>query len=218
MYNDNEGSACSPNTKKELDIMAKKTKEVKEFAWDTETQIGEFGDSKTRNTVNICTLNGKTYVQNVKEVMTAKNGWKRTKGTTVEMSVFKELQHIVGEWELGNAFSGSEDVKIEPKPSGGLNAIKAKHTAKGSAPSVLRGQKLSIREKLEGNENFGSLPKEKQDKVIKQAEAMHSEFGMVSVGMSKTNVFVVWGKGQIEAEKEIKKTKGFARAQVSYIP
>lgn len=188
------------------------TKEKKEFKWDSEVKVGEYGNEKERHTVNICTLNGKTYVQDMKEVYTQKNGWKRTKGNTMTLENFKELQNLVGAWELGSSFDGSEEVQVETKSTG----LKAKHQAKGSAPA-LKGAKSSIREKLEKNENFGSLSKAKQDKAVKEAESLHKEYGMVSIGMSKTDTFAVWGKGQLEAEKEIKKTKGFARAKITFL-
>lgn len=118
--------------------MAKATTEKKEFAWDTEIKIGEFGNDKQRHTVNLCTLNGKTYVQDVKEVFTQKNGWKRTKGNTLEMSVFKELQDIVGNHELTSAFEGGTTKQVvEKKPAKGLTA---KHQAKDAAP-VMQGKK-----------------------------------------------------------------------------
>lgn len=199
--------------------MAKKTTEKKEFSWDTEKVIGQYGNEKERHTVNICTLNGKTYVQDTKEVMTAKNGWKRTKGNTMPLENFKELQAIVGTWEMEDAFGSSikttdEKIIIEaPKKSG----LKAKHQAKGSAPA-LKGVKLSYKEKMEKNENFESLPKEKKSKVLQLSEAMHKEHGMVSVGLSKTNYLIIEGRSQLEAEKIIKATKGFARAKITYIP
>lgn len=193
--------------------MAKQT-EKKEFTWDTQTKIGAYGDAKERHEVFLCTLNGKTYIQDTKEVHTVKNGWKRTKGNTMPLENFKELQHILNMHESGAVEkAGRVTIEAPPKPATGL---KAKHQAKESAPT-LKGKKSSVREKLERNENFGSLSKEHQEKAVKQVEALHDEYGMVSIGISKNHFFAVWGKSQMDAEKEIKKTKGFSRAQITFI-
>lgn len=107
--------------------MAKQTTEKKEFAWDTEKLIGEFGDNKKKTEVRICTLSGKTYVSAQSYVMSAKtNDWKRTKNNTMEMSLFKELQHFVGKWEMQEAFAGKEETIEEKKPKKEKAPLKAK--------------------------------------------------------------------------------------------
>jgi hypothetical protein len=115
----------------------KETTEKKEFAWDTEKTLGSFGDDKKKTEVRICTLNDKTYVSAQTSVMSAKTGdWKRTKNNTMEMSLFKELQHFVGEWELQTAFEGTSSAQVlkkEPKKSGGLKAKKQAEGAKAKA-------------------------------------------------------------------------------------
>jgi hypothetical protein len=152
----------------ELVMMAKKTTEKgtekKEFAWDTEKMIGEFGDNKKKTEVRICTLNGKTYVSAQTSVMSAKTGdWKRTKNNTMEMSLFKDLQEMVGKWEMAEAFGASEGVievagaktkrttakkenkSAEPKAvapkSGGLKAKKQAEGAKAKASSKKKADK-----------------------------------------------------------------------------
>ena len=192
-------------------------KEKQEFSWDTQVRIGGYGDAKERHEVFLCTLNGKTYIQDVKEVHTVKNGWKRVKGNTMPLENFKELQHILAVHESDDALAGISTKQgnktIIQAPGASL---KAKHQAKDSAPA-LKGKKSSVREKLEKNANFGSLPKGKQCELIAQAEKAHNEDGMVSIAVSKTNFTMVAGKGQIEAEKSLKTVKGFSRAEITFI-
>lgn len=96
--------------------MAEKKTAKKEFAWDTEKRIGEFGDDKRKTEVNICTLNGKTYVSAQHYVMSAKIGdWKRAKNNTMEIGIFKELQAIVSDWEMIEAFKSDIEEEIVVK-------------------------------------------------------------------------------------------------------
>jgi len=129
----------------ELVSMAKKEMEKKEFAWDTEKKIGEFGDSKLKTEVRICTLNGNTYVSAQQSVMSAKTGdWKRTKNNTMRMDIFKGLQDIVGKWELEAAFGtdGLAEVVEAPKKSGGL---KAKQQAAGARAKASEEKKEALK-------------------------------------------------------------------------
>ena len=137
--------------------MAKQT-EKKEFAWDNEKVIGEFGDSKKKTEVKICTLNGKTFVSAQTYVMSAKTeDWKRTKNNTMEMSMFKDLQEVLSKWEMEEAFKGTkaektlkkaaasktkqekelkelkEELTSEAKKSGGLKAKKQAQGARAKA-------------------------------------------------------------------------------------
>jgi len=183
--------------------MAKQTEktEKKEFAWDTEVKIGEFGDSKERHTVNICTLNGKTYVQDVKEVMTQKNGWKLAKRTSLTMDVFKELQDMVGRWELDSAFGSDSAVKVVEKPKKELTAM--------------RGRKLSVREQLERNENFSKLPQAKQAKLLATVSTIIEDYGKASVMLSKTDFRAI--NHSNGAEKELRAIRGYTKGQYSII-
>ena len=94
--------------------MAKAT-DKKEFAWDTENVIGQYGDSKERHVVKICTLNGKTYVVDEKSVEFKKDGWKVVKNTTIEMGSFDTLVEMVNEWKLTQAFEGTNVAKAAKK-------------------------------------------------------------------------------------------------------
>lgn len=193
------------------------TKEKKEFSWDTQTRIGGYGDAKERHEVFICTLNGKTYIQDTKEVKTAKGEWKRAKGATMPLDNFKSLQEVFSKHELADAFGDSA------KEKGGKTVIHLPGThqakmkaAEAGAKKPLKAIKSSFEAKLAKNGNFGLLPKAKQAEAIKQVTARHDEDGMVSIGISKSNFHIISGKGQMEAERDIKQTKGFSRAAVSF--
>lgn len=191
-------------------------KEKTDFKWDSEELLDLTETEKTKTETKLCKLTGKSYVTITRYVKSAKapDGWKRIKNNTIELELFKRTYDIVSQWELVSSFADS-DVKITEKPS---TKLTARHQAKGSAPAVLRGSKVSIREKLERNENFGSLSNAMQDKIVQDAVALHETYGMVSVGISKSSFLALYGKGQLEAEKEIKNTKGFSRAKITYIP
>lgn len=196
--------------------MAKKqpiTKEVKEFSWDTEVQIGQVETEKERHTFNICTLNGKTYVQDVKEVMTAKNGWKRTKGATITMDVFKQMQDAVGTWEMGEAFGttskGSTTNLQAPLPT----AV----APKSKGLTAMRGKKLSIREQLERNSNFGSLTEAKQSKLLETVSNILEDYGMCGIIISKTDYRAIDSVSKDATEKTLRAIKGYARGQYTFI-
>lgn len=188
-----------------------KTTEKKEFAWDTEVAIGEFGNDKERHSVNICTLNGKTYVQDIKEVHTKNNGWKRTKGNTMTLDTFKELQRIVGDYELTNAFGTSSGLIDMSKPN------KANSPKEQVAEAKLRGKKLSIRERLEKLDNFNNLPADKQAKLMVLIETGLEEMGMIGVVISKVSFSTASGVPKDQAERALRQYKGFSKAQFVYL-
>jgi hypothetical protein len=177
----------------------KMVKEKKEFAWDAETRIGEFGDDKSRHEVFITELNDKTYVQATKYVQT-KAGEKRAKNFTMPLDNFDQLYDIVSDWKLKGAFGSTTELQAPPK-----------------AQPVMKGKKRTLEDKVRDNKNFAHLPPGKQELLLDEAERMDDEYGMVTIGVTKTNFMVEYGMNAAQAIANIERKKGFSRAAFTHL-
>lgn len=185
--------------------MTKKT----EFKWDNETEVKVIEVSEyERRVVSITELKGKQYVC-VATHKKIKGDFKPIKNATFTMDVWEQVADAVTDFKLGNAFGSTTKLEA-PKTK------KAPAKAKETPKATIKGKKPTYEEKLQTNGNFKALSKDKQVKAIEQVSTLHEEYGMVSIGISKTNFFVVFGKSQMEAEKEIKKAKGFSRSAITF--
>jgi hypothetical protein len=92
--------------------MAKEKNVKTPFAWDTTEVIRTIEKSeKERHEIQICTLNGKTFVVDTKLALFQKDGWKPVKNTTMPLDIFEEAYEAVGDWKLTEAFDKSSDPK-----------------------------------------------------------------------------------------------------------
>ncbi|AOZ61925.1 hypothetical protein QCM8_280 [Bacillus phage QCM8] len=70
---------------------------AKQFAWDTEVQIGEvIVSDKVKHEVMHCTRKGQAYIAIV-EWKLGNEGWQRKKNRTVKLDVFKAAASILNE-------------------------------------------------------------------------------------------------------------------------
>lgn len=173
-------------------------KEKKEFTWDAETRIGEFGDDKSRHEVFITELKGKTYVQATKYV-TTQAGEKRAKNFTMPLDDFEQLNDVLTDWKLKGAFGSTTKLQAPAKKD---NPPKA---------PVMQGKKRTVQARTTDNANFRNLSPGKQELLLDQVRAMHEECGMVTIGVTKTNFSVEGGMSAGEAMARIEKQKGFSR-------
>jgi hypothetical protein len=124
-----------PQNKNEMEMlkMAKATKAEKavtpkkEFAWDKQTRLGEYGDAKVRHEVFINELNGKKFIGDTAYLKTADGGEKRTKSVSMELGNFKQLADFITGWELTSAFGSDSTLQVVEK-------VKAPKTTKAKAP------------------------------------------------------------------------------------
>ena len=196
--------------------MAKTNNVKKEFSWDSEVLVKEIVVNEfEKRTVSITALNGVEYVC-VATHKKIKGDWKPVKNATFPKAIWGDIVDAVSDFDLKSAFGSTTNLQAPGKAQKAPKAAKSEK-AKKEPVATLQGVKPSILDKLQRNTNWAHLTKAQQEKLVKQVQAIHEEYGMVSVGITRTSTTVAWGKNQQAGEQEIKKMKGFSRAQITFI-